>query len=80
MLVYRRMWLNSIKAVAIDLDGVVYLGNRLVKGAIDGIKTIRDLGFKIFFITNNSGKTRAEVYEKLLKLGIKCDIADVYTS
>ena len=68
------------KAVAFDLDGVIYFGNRQANGAAECIKTIREKGKKVFFITNNSACTRQQIVEKLLNMNIYADIDYVITS
>jgi HAD superfamily hydrolase (TIGR01450 family) len=71
---------KKLKAVAIDLDGVVYCGNKIVPGAIAAIESFRRSGLKVFFVTNNSGKKRAEIAAKLNSLGVLCAIDEVITS
>ncbi|MDI6731711.1 MAG: HAD-IIA family hydrolase [Candidatus Margulisbacteria bacterium] len=71
---------EKIKAVAFDLDGTLYLGNQIVDGAIDLINFLFDRGIKILYFTNNSGKTRKEIYEKLLRLGFKLELSNLDTS
>ena len=62
-----------IKAVALDLDGVVYLGDRLIAGADEAVQELHDQGIRVGYLTNNSRKTRAEIAAKLCKLGIPAD-------
>jgi len=62
--------LSEVKVIALDLDGVVYLGERALPGAVEAIKRLRALGFKVWFVTNNSAKTRAEIAAKLVRLGV----------
>lgn len=70
----------DVKAIAIDLDGVVYIGNDVVPGAADAIKKLRNTGKRIYFITNNSGKKRQTIQEKLFKLNIPTDQKEIITS
>lgn len=72
--------LENIKAVVFDLDGTIYYGDKVIEGAIETINCIRNLGKKIFYLTNNSTKTRKQIYEKLMKMGIVCEIEQVFTS
>lgn len=68
------------RAIALDLDGVVYQGTQALPGAIAAVGLLRRLGFKVYFVTNNSGKTRAEVTAKLARMGISADQNKVLTS
>jgi HAD superfamily hydrolase (TIGR01450 family) len=72
--------LTGIKAVAIDLDGVVYEGARLVPGADRAVERLRHLGKKVFFLTNNSGKSRLDLVDKLSRLNVKAGLEEVFTS
>lgn len=72
--------MNNVKAVAFDLDGTIYYGSKLIDGANDVIQKCRDLGRKVFFLTNNSTKTKRQIYEKLIQIDVNCDYEEVYTS
>jgi len=75
--------LNAIKAKScfvLDLDGVVYLGSEAVPGVIATIKYLQNLGKKILYLTNNSGKSSSAILNKLRKLQIECLPEDVVTS
>ena len=72
--------LSGIKAVGFDLDGVVYFGNKLATGAKKIIYELRQAGYRVFFITNNSSKTREEISMKLLNLDIEAKTEDILTS
>lgn len=76
----KKLKLAEIKAVGFDLDGVVCFGNRLAAGAKKVIYGLRNFGYKVFFITNNSSKTREEISIKLKDLGIKAEAEDIFTS
>lgn len=69
-----------IKVIFFDLDGTVYYGSKLIDGADKVIKKCRESGYKVYFLTNNSTKTRKQIYEKLVKMGIECDYQEVITS
>tara|TARA_B100000029_G_scaffold492969_1_gene554916 strand:- start:1420 stop:2166 length:747 start_codon:yes stop_codon:yes gene_type:complete len=58
---------------ALDLDGVVWLGNQVIPGAEEAIRRIRTEGEQVFFVTNNSGRTVSEVEEKLNSFNIDPD-------
>lgn len=72
--------LSDIKALGIDLDGVVYSGNVLMPYARESIETFRALGKSIYFITNNSSKNRSEIANKLNDLGVQASEEEIYSS
>ncbi len=72
--------IKDIKLVAFDLDGTVYYGDELIEGANSTVDFFRNSGCKICFLTNNSAKTRVQIYEKLQKIGVKCEQDEVMTS
>lgn len=71
--------LKNIKAVAFDLDGTIYQGNKLIEGAFEVINYLKEKNIKVYYLTNSS-KTRGEVHKKLKYLGINCEINEVYSS
>ncbi len=72
--------INNIKAIAFDLDGTIYYGNRLVEGVLDLFKYLKEKNIKTFYFTNNSRKSRKEIYEKLSHMGFQLTIHDIYSS
>lgn len=71
---------SSIKAVLFDLDGTLYYGETAIDGAIEAVQAMRNLGLQVFFLTNNSTKTREQIYHRLNNMGIVCQCDEVYTS
>ena len=58
---------------ALDLDGVVWLGDKVIPGVGESITRLREEGEQVFFVTNNSGRTVSEVEEKLNSFNIEPD-------
>jgi len=46
-------------------------GNKLIAGAMDTINLLRTMSKKIFFVTNNSTKSRKGCLDKFTSLGLK---------
>lgn len=68
------------RAVILDLDGCVYVGSRLIAGAAEAIASLRGMGLKVLFLTNNSTVSRGMVASKLSRLGVECGVGEVITS
>lgn len=64
----------------LDLDGTVYLGDTPIEGAAEALKTLRGMGKKLVFLTNNSSKTEGQYREKLKSMGLWGSGDDIYTS
>jgi 4-nitrophenyl phosphatase len=70
--------MNKLTAFAFDLDGTIYNGSRAVSGAAGAIGHLTGLGYKVFYFTNNSAKTRGEIIEKLDHLGFCASEQNTY--
>ncbi|HKK43527.1 MAG TPA: HAD-IIA family hydrolase [Bacteroidales bacterium] len=64
----------------IDMDGVIYHGNKLLPGVTDFVAWLESAGKKFLFLTNSSERTPRELHEKLKRLGIKVGEEHFYTS
>jgi arabinose operon protein AraL len=63
-----------------DLDGTVYLGERLIPGADVVIAALRAAGRRVAFLSNKPLQTRAEYAAKLTRLGVPASTDDVINS
>lgn len=64
----------------IDMDGVIYHGNKLLPGVPEFLRWLEDAGKKYLFLTNSSERTPKELHEKLERLGIDVGEEHFYTS
>ena len=64
----------------LDLDGTVYLGERLLAGAQATIATLRAAGRRLCFLSNKPIASRADYALKLTRLGIPTDVEEVINS
>lgn len=72
--------IRSKKAFIIDMDGVIYHGNEILKGVREFIDWM-DKNHKAFlFLTNSSERSPLELSQKLARLGIEVDPNHFYTS
>ncbi|HUX98623.1 MAG TPA: HAD-IIA family hydrolase [Candidatus Deferrimicrobium sp.] len=63
-----------------DLDGVIYLGGVIVPGARELLNLLNERNKIIYYVTNNSTRTRMKFCEKLLKMGIQAQTSQIITS
>jgi 4-nitrophenyl phosphatase len=72
--------LRDVAAVAFDLDGTIYLGSRLLPGAIALLDAIAAAALPFVFATNNSSRSGEQYLDKLRGLGLPADRARLVTS
>lgn len=75
--------IENIKSKAgfiIDMDGVIYHGNKLLPGVNEFLSWMENSGKKYLFLTNASERTPKELHEKLKRLGIIVGEEHFYTS
>ena len=70
----------GMKLFLFDMDGTLYLGNRLYDFTTELLAQIRRTGGRYLFMTNNSSKSVADYIKKLAKLGIEAAREDFITS
>lgn len=63
-----------------DMDGTLYLGDRLIDGSVEFVTKLRQREITTVFLSNNSSKNRYEYVEKLKKFNIPADLDDIFTS
>ncbi len=64
-----------------DLDGVLYLGETAIPHAAEAVRRLQDAGKQVYFLTNNSGKTRADYKQKLAEVnGLDVPETSIFTS
>lgn len=72
--------LSFTRAVLLDLDGTLYLGSRLFPETPRFLETLRRLGVKRLFLTNNSSRSTRQYQEKLNALGFEAAPDEILTS
>lgn len=66
--------------LVVDLDGVVYVGEHAVPGAVEALDAARAAGVAVKFATNNASRPPELVADHLVRLGISAFPEDVVTS
>lgn len=73
-------YVQKIKLYLFDMDGTLYLGNRLYDFTNELLDTIKKTGGTYLFMTNNSSKSVNDYVKKLKSLGIEANRDDFMTS
>jgi glycerol 3-phosphatase-2 len=72
--------LDGTDVLLLDLDGVVYVGQRAVPHAVETLGRVEQQGVRLGYITNNASRRPDVVAEQLRGFGLTCDDAQVVTS
>lgn len=71
--------MKGIRGLLLDIDGVLYVGDKPVPGAVEALKELRSR-FRIRFITNTTRKPKRKVVEKLRSMGFEVHEGEVFTA
>jgi len=72
--------LGDVKALVIDMDGVLYRVNAPIPGAAEFLQALREEAIPFLLLTNNSTLTREMYVSKLHRMGIEVRIDQILTS
>ena len=72
--------IRAKQAFIIDMDGGIYHGNKLLRGAAELVEWLEKNGKAYLFLTNSSERSPVELAQKLSRLGIDVDPKHFYTS
>ena len=76
----KRALIESVDCFIFDCDGVIWKGDKLIEGVPETLDFLREQGKKLFFVTNNSTKSRAGYLKKFLGLGLDISAEEIYSS
>jgi HAD superfamily hydrolase (TIGR01450 family) len=72
--------LSDIKCFLLDMDGTIYLGERLLPGAAAALAQMAACGRRRYFLTNNSSRAPEYYQQKLAKMGITASAEEILIS
>jgi 4-nitrophenyl phosphatase/NagD protein len=72
--------LQSIRCFLMDMDGTIYLGERVLPGGRAWLALLDELGIAYYFLTNNSSRSRLEYAEKFSRFGLAVPQEKIFTS
>jgi len=70
---------RSINAVLLDLDGVLYVGDKPLAGAAYVVQKLRDAGYRLAGVTNTTTQSRRRIADKLSAMGFALAAEDIDT-
>jgi HAD superfamily hydrolase (TIGR01458 family) len=72
--------MEGIRAVLLDIDGVLTVSWRPVPGAVEAVRRLRDAGFALALVTNTTSRTRAWMAATLSDAGFGVTADDIFTA
>lgn len=72
--------LRACRGFLLDMDGTIYVDDKIVPGALEFIRYLDETGRRYLFLTNNSSARGADYQARLARLGIEVPRDRVMTS
>jgi HAD superfamily hydrolase (TIGR01458 family) len=72
--------MRRIRAVLLDIDGVLTVSWQPVPGAVEAVARLRAAGFAIALVTNTTSRTRAWIAAALADAGFAIGAGDIFTA
>src|SRR5437868_7739115 len=72
--------LSEMRAAVIDMDGVLWEGDRALPGLIEFFEALRKRQIRFVLATNNASRTPEQYVQKLARLGVSVTAAEIFTS
>jgi HAD superfamily hydrolase (TIGR01458 family) len=73
------MIMADVRAMLLDIDGVLYVEDDPVAGAVAAVERLRDAGLIIRFVTNTTNRSHGATLAKLRRLGFGMAEAELVT-
>ncbi len=70
---------SEIEAILFDLDGVLYIGDKLITGAAETVNKLQQFGHRIAGVTNTTTQPLSAIAKKLDMMGIPISEEAIYT-
>jgi HAD superfamily hydrolase (TIGR01458 family) len=70
---------SAIEGLLIDLDGVLYVEEEPVPGAVDAVSKLRAQGLGLRFVTNTTSRSMRQTLERLERLGFEVEPGELVT-
>ena len=67
-------------AILLDIDGVLHVSGEAVPGAPDAVRSLRDQGHRLRFVTNNTTRARSVLAGELQSIGFDLESEDITTT
>lgn len=72
--------LNGVKGLLLDLNGVFYVANKALPGAVRTVEAIQDSGIPYRFVTNNTTQSLKTLSQDLRSMGLPVDPQEIISA
>ncbi|WP_086561874.1 HAD-IIA family hydrolase [Streptomyces africanus] len=72
--------MESVRAVLVDIDGVLTVSWRPLPGTVEALREIREAGLAVLLVTNTTSRTRASIAGTLADAGFPVSADDILTA
>ncbi len=69
----------DIKGLLFDLDGVLYVGEELIEGAVEAVGYIKSKKIPCRFLTNTTTRSLDALFQKTSRLGLAIEREEIFT-
>lgn len=77
----KKLMTGPLKYILLDIDGVLWAGDRIIEGSPQAVKYFREKGLNVRFLSNNASVSREQMVQNLTKRGIEgVTVNEVYNS
>jgi HAD superfamily hydrolase (TIGR01458 family) len=73
------MKLENIDGFLFDLDGVLFVGNKVIDGAIETIDFLKNKKFPLRFLTNTTTRSHDSLFQKIQRLNLPINKDEILT-
>ena len=70
---------RTIEGLLVDLDGVLYVEDEPVSGAVGAVAKLREEGLGLRFVTNTTSRSKRQTLERLERLGFAVEPDELVT-
>jgi 4-nitrophenyl phosphatase len=72
--------LREMRAAVIDMDGVLWEGDRALPGLVEFFAALRKRQIRFVLATNNASRTPEQYVQKLAHMGVTVTVDEIFTS
>ncbi|XP_005097998.1 glycerol-3-phosphate phosphatase isoform X1 [Aplysia californica] len=69
--------IENVDTFLFDCDGVLWDGHGMIEGSLETLLKLKELGKKVFYVTNNSSKSRQHYLDRCKQLGFPAEKEEI---